>query len=268
MKWAFAFSSLCRLGVYTIDINANGFSAQKAIGLKLDAAQNVSRTFALQVGDLVETVDVVAQTPLVNTVSAEQLETLKSSQIEEMPLATSRASDMFVIRTAIQRSAATNNQNTAGSFRMNGLGSRAMNLTMDGIPASGHPATPQAGLRGGFNYIEVVSLEAIDEIHVAKGAFSAEYAHAMSGNINVVTKSGTNNWHGSLFSLFNSEELNAREYFLGSKPASTFNQYGGSLGGTDPEEQAVYLGIPAKANADSEGNANGIPGRRRTVLGA
>ncbi len=235
--------SFVPIGVYTVTVGAPGFKTSSVSQLQLSAGQQLQRTFVLEIGNVTDTVSVTAELPLVNTVTAEQLETTKWAQISELPLANRRASNLFEIGTAIQRGAPTGMNNTAGSYRMNGLGSGAMNLTMDGIPGSGHPATPQGGLRGGFNYIEVVSLEAIEEISVAKGAFAAEFRHAMSGNINVVTKSGTNEWHGTLFHDFNVEELNARAVFLATKPASTFNQFGGSLGGPILKDKIFIFGV-------------------------
>ena len=116
-------------------------------------------------------------------------------------------------------------------------------MTMDGIPASAHPGSPQGGFRGGFNYIEIASMEAIETVDIAKSVFSAEYGRAMSGNINVVTKTGTNQWHGSLFHLFNAEELNGRPVFLAVRPPTTFNQFGGSLGGPIIKNRVFIFGV-------------------------
>ena len=79
---------------------------------------------------------------------------------------------------------------------------------MDGIDASGNPQAPQAQFKEGQNYIAVVSMEAVQEVQVAK-ACSPPSTPALGGNINVITKSGTNTWHGSALELFSSEELNA-----------------------------------------------------------
>jgi hypothetical protein len=116
-------------------------------------------------------------------------------------------------------------------------------MTMDGIPASAHPGSPQGGMRGGFNYIEIASMEAIETVDIAKGVFSAEYGRSMSGNINVVTKTGTNQWHGSLFHLFNAEELNGRPVFLALRPPSVFNQFGGSFGGPILKNRLFIFGV-------------------------
>src|SRR5439155_1386984 len=66
---------------------------------------------------------------------------------------------------------------------------------------------------------------------------------SMSGNINVVTRTGTNQWHGSLFHLFNAEELNGRPVFLALRPPTTFNQFGGSLGGPILKNRIFIFGV-------------------------
>jgi len=231
------------IGTYTLSISSPGFKTLAVSGLTLGAGQNERRNFVLEIGSISDKVTVTAETPLVNTVSAEQLFTHKSTQIEELPIARRRATDLVSIGTAIQRNAPTGTNNNAGAFRMNGLGGAAINVTMDGIPASGDPGSAQAGMRGGFNYIEIVSLEAIEEISVAKGAFSAEFSNALSGNINVITKSGTNKWHGSLFEAFNAENLNARPTFLTFRPPLTFNQFGGSIGGPIKKDRVFIFGV-------------------------
>jgi hypothetical protein len=130
----------------------------------------------------------------------------------------------------------------AGQFVLNGLGQSATSISMDGIDASANPQAPQAQLKEGFNYISVVSMEAVQEVQVSKGVFSAEYGRTLGGNVNVITKSGTNAWHGGVFELFNAEDMNSRQQFLKVKPGTTFNQYGGSFGGRIIRNRAFFFG--------------------------
>jgi hypothetical protein len=227
--------------VYSGSIGVSGFKTLEISGLVLETAQNLRRTFVLSVGDMVEKISVSGEAPIVNAVSPEQLESLGGATLQELPVARRRASELFQLGTAVSRTPGTTNN--SGSFRLNGLGAGATSMTMDGIPASAHPGTPQGGFRGGFNYIEIASLEAIEEVAISKGVFSAEFGRAMSGNINVITKSGTNQWHGSLFQLFNAAQLNARQFFLATRPASTFNQFGGSLGGPVIRNRVFLFGV-------------------------
>ena len=228
-------------GSYTASIGATGFKTLEVSGLQVEAAQNIRRKFTLSLGEVIEKVSVSGAAPIVNAVSTEQLESLNSATLTELPVARRRASELFQIDTSVSRTPGTSN--TSGSFRVNGLGAGATSMTMDGIPASAHPGSPQGGFRGGFNYIEIASMEAIETVDIAKGVFSAEYGRSMSGNINVVTKTGTNQWHGSLFHLFNADELNARPVFLARRPPTTFNQFGGSFGGPIVKNRIFIFGV-------------------------
>lgn len=230
----FAFQFL-PVGTYTLQISAAGFRPLESRGIELGAAQQARQAYVLEVGSVTDKVEVRGEAPLVNSVTAEQRQSISTSEVRELPVARRTLSNIFALGTGI---AATG----AGQFSLNGLGQSAASISMDGIDASSSPLSPQAQLREGFNYISVVSMEAVQEVQVSKGVFSAEYGRALSGNINVVTKSGTNNWHGSAFELFNAEELNGRQQFLTTRPGVTFNQYGGSLGGRIVRDRAFMFG--------------------------
>ena len=92
----------------------------------------------------------------------------------------------------------------------------------------------------GFNYVDTLSIEAIQEVQIIKGVIQAEYGQTLGGNVNLMTRGGTNNWHASLFENFQAEDLNARNQFLRTKPPLTFNQFGSGLG-----VSAVNQGRPA-----------------------
>ena len=94
-----------------------------------------------------------------------------------------------------------------------------------------------------FNQIDVMSIEAVQEVQTVKGIVPAEYAHVLTGNVNLITRSGGNSWHGSLFENFQSEELNARIQTATTRPPLTFNQFGGSLGGPIKKDKVFVFGV-------------------------
>ncbi|MEJ7606250.1 MAG: TonB-dependent receptor [Bryobacteraceae bacterium] len=87
----------------------------------------------------------------------------------------------------------------------------------------------------------MISIEAIQEVQVVKGIIPAEYSSALAGNVNLITKSGTNAFHGSLSENFQSRSLNARNQFLRSKAPLTYNQFGGSLGGALVRDRVFFF---------------------------
>jgi hypothetical protein len=240
---------------YHASITASNFKTLEVSDIRLDSGQDIRRTFVLAIGDVAEKVSVSGEAPIVNTVSPVQLNTQGSAALAELPVANRMVAQLIQVNTSVSMSSGGN---TAGSFTLNGLAAGGTSITMDGIPANAHPGSPQGGFRGGFNNIDVASLEAVQEVDVAKGVFPAEYGRAMSGNINVITKSGTNQLHGSIFELFNSEDLNGRQAFLTSRPPTTSNQFGGSVGGPILKNRLFFFGVYEGYQDQTTTTINGV----------
>jgi outer membrane receptor protein involved in Fe transport len=221
-------------GIYTLKIELPGFKTYVSAGFELGAAQNVRRTFALEVGGVAEQVTVTSEAPLVNTVAPEQRHSYSSLQVTELPLANRDFTAVLSSATGVTTGGTT--------IRMNGVGGVGTNITVDGTAASGFPEAPSGSTYGSFNYISLVSIDAIAEVQTTKGIIAAEYADTMSGNVNVITKSGTNQWHGSLFENYTGAALNARVQTATTKPPLTFNQFGGSAGGPLRKDKIFVFG--------------------------
>lgn len=211
------------VGEYVITIEAKGFKTLKRSGVSLSAGQESHLTFALEIGQLAEAIEVKGETQLINTANAEQRSNLESERVQDLPTTRRDWTNLLNLTTGAQVS--------GGSVRLNGLAPSSFRLTVDGTDATQDNEIPSFSMSGNFNYIKAVSTEAIAEVNVAKGIASAEIANTMSGNVNIITKSGTNSFHGSLFWLNNIEDLNARNQFLTTKPGLVYNQFGGSFGG-------------------------------------
>jgi hypothetical protein len=112
-------------------------------------------------------------------------------------------------------------------FRMNGLGGSSMTATANGTNASGFAASNLSGGYGGFTKIDIMSADAGGDTQVVKGVVPAQYG-GLSGNVSFITKSGTNDWQGTLFHRYEGSALSARQPFLTTKPHSVWNQFGGT----------------------------------------
>ena len=223
-----------RVGQYALTIEAPGFKKYSARGYDLQAGQSVRRTFVLEVGNVTESVSVTAQTPLVNAVSSEQLSTVSELEVSELPLSRRNFTGLLQLNTGVTQA--------DGAMRLNGTGKSGTLYTVDGTPATADPESRTSSMRGNWNYINLLSVDAIQEVQVVKGVIPAEYGGALGGNVNVMTKSGTNAWHGGVFENFQAENLNARLQFLSNKPNSTFNQFGGSVGGPIVKNRLFIFG--------------------------
>lgn len=223
-----------RVGQYSLQIEAQGFKRYSLTGFELEAGRNIRRTFVLEVGSISEAVSVTERTPLVNSAASEQLETVSQLEVSELPLARRNFTGLLQLNTGVTQA--------DGAMRLNGTGKSGTLYTVDGTPATADPESRTSSMRGNWNYINLVSVDAIQEVQIVKGVIPAEFGGALGGNVNILTKSGTNSWHGSAFENFQAENLNARLQFLSTKPNATFNQFGGSLGGPILKDRLFIFG--------------------------
>jgi hypothetical protein len=223
------------IGHYTINIEATGFKAQKQTGIELSAGQRAGLEFKLDIGSVSDIVEISASAPQVNTVSAEQREGKIEAQVRELPLSRRDWTNIIGLGTGIT---------TQGNgVSMNGLPGSGFRLTVDGTDAEADPEAPSLGMSGNFNPIKTVSMEAISELAVTKGIPSAEVANTMAGGINIITKNGTNAYHGSLFLNNQVEDFAARPQFAATNGALVYNQFGGSFGGHIIKDKLFFFGV-------------------------
>jgi TonB dependent receptor len=174
---------------------------------------------------------VTGEAPLVNTLSPEQRLTLDTLQVMNLPMVNRNVTSIIEYSGAgLTKGEALVSGAGGVRFRMNGLGGSSMTATANGTNASGFAASNLLGGYGGFTKIDIMSADAVGEVQVVKGVIPAQYG-GLSGNVSFITKSGTNDLHGSLFHRYEGSALSARQPFLTSKPHSVWNQFGGSMGG-------------------------------------
>jgi hypothetical protein len=226
------------VGTYTISIEAQGFKSQRRTGLELVAGQSVRLTFALELGAVNESVTISAEAQLLDTANSEQEQSLNTTQVRELPLAKRDWTGLLNLGTGMVTGGAT-----SGGVALNGLPTAGFTLTVDGTDASGDSEYPSLSLYQNWNLIKAVSMEAVSEVNVTKGIASAEIANSLSGNVNIITRSGSNEFHGSLFENNQTQHGSARNQFLTLKPPLTFNQFGGSIGGPIKRNKLFFFGV-------------------------
>jgi hypothetical protein len=191
----------------------------------------VRRTYTLEVGNVSDSVTVTGEAPLVNTLSTEQRLSLDTLQVMNLPMINRNVTSIIEYSGAgLTKGEALVSGAGGVRFRFNGLGGSAMTATANGTNASGFAASNLLGGYGGFTKIDIMSADAVGEVQVVKGVIPAQYG-GLSGSVSFITKSGTNDWHGSLFHRYEGSALSARQPFLSREPNSVWNQFGGSLGG-------------------------------------
>ena len=228
-------------GSYTVKIELSGFKTYENKGLTLSAGQTVRQTFALEVGTLAETVTVAENAPLIETATTAQVQSL-GEEVREIPVSRRNLQNVILLGSGVS----SPDSSVAGgrAFRVNGVGDGGSAITVDGSSAQTNPENRGFGNYGGQNQIEILSVEAVAEVQVAKGVLPAEYGGSIGGQVNMITRSGTNQFHGSLFENFQSDAFSSRDPFLPpttAKPKISFNQFGGSLGGPILQNRLLFF---------------------------
>ena len=211
------------VGTYKVSVQAPGFKLFEQRGLALSSGQSANLVFRLEVGAVTETVEVTSAAPLLNTVNAEQDINLNGTQVKGLPMRNRDITSILDLGTGASSNGTT--------ISLNGLPPRGFTFSVDGVNAA--PDSEYASLSAyqNYNYVKGVSVEAVQEVEVSKNIFSAEIANTMAGNVNIITKGGGNDYHGSAFEQYQSGGLNANNHLLGKKTSLIFHQFGGSVGG-------------------------------------
>jgi hypothetical protein len=230
----FVFSAL-PAGPYTIKVELTGFRALQNRGMQLGAGQSVRQTFTLEVGAMSETITVAGEAPLIETAASVQSDSLGSQEVRELPVSRRNLTNLMSLTTGVSTSG-------DGMVQMNGVAAGGTGITVDGTEANSNPEARSMSQYGGQNQISVMSLDSVSEVQIVKGVLPAEYGGVAGGQINVISRSGTNNFHGSAFYSAQNEKWNARNFFsTAQQPVGTFNQYGGTLGGPVLRNRAFFF---------------------------
>lgn len=227
------------IGNYEIRATVSGFKEFVRSGVTLSVGQNAVIDMVMEVGDVAEQVTVTADAPLVETTSAQVAGLTSSAQVHELPLNGRSFDQLAGLQagvTAFRNVLATANTSFSTRFSVSGARIDANSILMDGIEVNDWSRSGNGGNVAGL----VLGVEAIEEFKVLTHNYSAEFGHHQGGIINVVTRSGTNNLHGSAFYFLRNDDLDARNFFDREKSTLIRNQFGGTVGGPIVRDKAFF----------------------------
>jgi Carboxypeptidase regulatory-like domain/TonB dependent receptor-like, beta-barrel len=225
------------IGTYTVTVSQSGFQTSVTSGVVVDVATDRRVDAVLKTGQVSQTVEVAGEElPQVETTSAELGGTLTSHTIENLPINGRDYTKLIYLNPGIAGSPdqISDSPGSYGEFSMNGSRGRSNNFLLDGTDMNdgyrNDAAINEAGVFG--DPATILPLDAVAELRVLSN-YEAEYGRNSGAVINIVTKSGTNDWHGSALEYLRTDNLGARNYFNteGGKNPFHNNQFGGSLGG-------------------------------------
>jgi hypothetical protein len=219
-------------GTYKLTISASGFTTFESQGIELFVGQTRTVNAQLQVGATTQTVEVHAQAQALESSNAELASVIQPKQVQNIPL---NGRDWSTLMT-LAGGAVNIGSGGQRSLRFGGEGIDDQNYTYDGIDASGvQEQSQKEGAR------LAISLESIGEFRVSSSVYTADQGGSMGAQVSVVSKTGTNEFHGSAFEFLRNNVLDARSPFDAELPPFRLNQFGGSIGGPIQQNRTFFF---------------------------
>jgi outer membrane receptor protein involved in Fe transport len=224
---------------YSLRAELQNFATEERQDIVLTIGLQLRQDFQLKIQSLAENVTVIAESPMVDVTRSEVSGVVTQKQIETLPVNTRQYLNLALLMPGTSQDAVRtfyNNVNVGagGTFYSNGFVADGVTNTWaeQGEPRQNFPQ------------------DSIREFKVNTTQFKAEYGLATGGLVTVVSKSGTNAFHGNAFEYYRDKSLNARNYFERSKPDFGRNQYGGSLGGPIQRDRMHFFGAIERTKTD------------------
>ena len=215
-------------GSYTLTVKQQGFKEATRAGILLSVDQRAQVNLTLEVGAMTEKVEVVGEAPLVDTASATEGKVIENRRINDLPMNGRTAFGLAILTPNVKSGMGP----TDAGF--DDRGRNVVQISINGSPNGTNTFIIDGGndVNSYYNDLSAVpTVEAVEEFKVQSGSMSAEFGNTLGGVVNVVTKSGTNQPHGSLYEFLRNDKLDARNTFAVSKYPLRYNQFGGALGG-------------------------------------
>src|SRR5246127_3550983 len=248
----YTFASV-RPGNYRMEVEKSGFKLVRLTGITVNVQDNLDENFRLDVGPVSESVTVETNAVNVNTTDGTVSTVVDRTFADNLPL-NGRSFQTLIMLTpgVVVTQTAYDDQ---GQFSVNGQRADANYFTVDGVSANfgvtGYPvlvqsaggALPALSVSGGTS--SLVSVDAVQEFRIQTSSFAPEFGRTPGGQISIVTRSGTNSLHGSLFEYFRNNVLDADDWFVNfnqlPKPEERQNDFGGVLGGPLVRDRTFFF---------------------------
>jgi hypothetical protein len=235
-------------GIYTVKVEAEGFEPQQNDAVSSALGQKQAIDFRLKIAHSNQTVEISSEAPILNPENANTSTTLNAPALENLP---NPGGDLTyplqfaagaLINTAGSSNDFVGSSNGYGNVEFNGLPALSNGYIVDGLETN----DPLTNLNSGLSTNLVLGLNSISEVTVNTLSYCVDQGRYGASQVNYVTKSGSNQFHGNLYELWNGSAFNAADYFTNStpgnhKPRSTVNHFGGSVGGPIAHDKLFFF---------------------------
>ena len=224
------------VGSYRVEFDLNGFKKNVRRNVVLDINQVITLNMTMQLGGAQEIVDVTSEAPLVETTSTQLGTVVNDRAITQLPLNQRDTYQFLSLQPGVQSQVGSDlyvGSSSTGSVSVNGGRGRANNFSVNGGDANDM-----------FANLPTVqpSPDSVQEFRILTNGFDAEYGRNSGSVVNVVTKSGTNQFHGDLYEFNRNRSLNAKGYLDPTKAPFILNQFGATIGGPIKKDRTFFFG--------------------------
>lgn len=244
------------VGTYTIIIHKDGFKEFRQTEIVIDANSAVRADAHLQVGAVQQEVTVSSTAVRVETSNTQMGEVIGSSKMESLPLNGRSYTDLLALQPGVapETSGEYEPISPSGSLNPGSLSVSGQRETANGFMVNG------GNVNEGVNQTTAIvpNLDSIAEFRIITNNFDAEYGNYSGGQVNAITKSGTNDFHGELFEFLRNNDLDARNYFSPIRGAFKQNQFGGTLGGPVVRKK-IFFFVDYQGTRQIEGQVANVP---------
>lgn len=238
---------LLGVGEYEVAVERPGFQTETRKGITLVVGQRASVDFVLKVGEIKESVQVTEQAPGVALSTSDVSGLVGERQVKDLPLNGRSFDNLLTLNSGIvnvtaQRAGGVGNSASAvgNMFSVSGHRPEANLFLLNGVEYTG---SSQVNVTPGGASGQLLGVDAVREFDVVRDSYGAEYGKRAGAQVNIVTTSGTNDIHGSLYEFLRNSELDARNFFdQGSTPPFKRNVFGGALGGPLKKNKTFVFG--------------------------
>jgi len=216
---------------YQVSVTSPGFANFKVEQIRVEVGQNVNLNARLQVNSSSTTVEVSTAPPIVDSTKTDVSQVVNSQQIVNLPINGRRVDSFVLLAPAVV------SDGTFGLLSFRGIAGGNAFLT-DGNDTTEQFYNENAGRT---RISSQISQDAVQEFQVVSNNYSAEFGHATGGVVNTVTRSGSNDLHGTAYWFFRNQDFNARDPFATINPPERRDQFGGSVGGKIVRDKLFYF---------------------------
>ncbi|OFV95597.1 MAG: hypothetical protein A3H28_00055 [Acidobacteria bacterium RIFCSPLOWO2_02_FULL_61_28] len=228
------------VGSYTVTVQQSGFQTVVRSGITLTVGSEVTVNVELNVGAVAERVEVTGEAPAIETTSATLSNLVSQTQLRDLPLNGRSYDELALLAPGVVEQTNTGRGAFGGMGRRLSIsGARPLHILflLDGTVASDYNVSSIGGESG-----QALGVESVREFRLLTHSFSAEYGRNSGGVFSMITRAGTNEFHGSVYEFLRNNALDARDFFnRGDLPAFRRNQFGAALGGPVVRDRIFFF---------------------------